>query len=43
MNTTIGDYLNRLARALIDPDYSDPDEWVIQGRLLFSQVQDRFD
>lgn len=41
MNTTIGNYLDRLARALIDPDYNDPDEWVIQGRLLFSKVQDR--
>ncbi|MCC6916135.1 nitric oxide reductase activation protein NorD [Nitrosomonas sp.] len=41
MNVTVGDYLNRLARALIDPDYEDPDEWVIQGRLLFANVQDR--
>lgn len=38
---TIGDYLNRLARALLDPDYQDPDEWIIEGRLLFAQAQDR--
>jgi nitric oxide reductase NorD protein len=43
MNTSVGDYLNRLARALLDPDYSDTDEWVVRGRLLFSQVQDRLD
>ncbi|HMU63321.1 MAG: nitric oxide reductase activation protein NorD [Nitrosomonas sp.] len=41
MATTIGDYLNRLARALLDPDYQDPDEWIIGGRLLFAQAQDR--
>jgi hypothetical protein len=41
LNTTIGDYLNRLAHALIDPGYRDTDEWVIQGRLLFYRVQDR--
>lgn len=38
---TIGDYLNRLARALLDPDYQDPDEWIIEGRSLFAQAQDR--
>lgn len=43
MDTTIGNYLNRLARALIDPDYVDPDAWVTQGRLLFAGVQDRLD
>ena len=41
MATTVGDYLNRLARALLDPDYQDPDEWIIEGRLLFAQAQDR--
>ena len=41
MATTIGDYLNRLARALLDPDYQDPDEWIVEGRLLFAQAQDR--
>ena len=39
--TTIGDYLNRLARALLDSDYQDSDEWIIEGRLLFAQAQDR--
>ena len=39
--TTIGNYLNRLARALLDPDYQDTDEWIIEGRLLFAQAQDR--
>lgn len=43
LNATIGDYLNRLAHALIDPSYRDTDEWVIQGRLLFYRVQDRLD
>lgn len=43
MNTSVGDYLNRLARALLDPDYSDTDAWVVRGHLLFSQVQDRLD
>lgn len=38
---TIGDYLNRLARALLDSDYQDPDEWIVEGRLLFVQAQDR--
>lgn len=38
---TIGDYLNRLARALLDPDYQDPDDWIIEGRSLFAQAQDR--
>lgn len=41
MATTVGDYLNRLARALLDPDYQDPDEWIIEGRLLFAQAQDQ--
>lgn len=41
MATTVGDYLNRLARALLDPDYQDTDEWIIEGRLLFAQAQDR--
>ncbi len=27
--------LPRLARALIDPDYEDPDDWVSKGRALF--------
>jgi len=41
MQESIGDYLNRLARALLDPDYHDSDEWVSQGRLLFAQAQEQ--
>lgn len=33
----------RLARALIDPDYADPDTWVGKGRALFKAVADRRD
>lgn len=43
MNVSMGDYLNRLARALLDPDYQDDDSWIAEGRLLFSQAQDRLD
>ncbi len=34
-NRTAGDYLNRLARALLDDNYADADPWVEQGRALF--------
>jgi hypothetical protein len=40
-DSTAGDYLNRLARALLDDNYSDTDEWIATGRLLFNQAQDR--
>jgi nitric oxide reductase NorD protein len=30
-----GDYLSRLARALLDEAYLDEDPWVVQGRALF--------
>ena len=43
MNASIGDYLNRLARALLDPGYQDDDVWVAEGRQLFAQAQDRLD
>jgi nitric oxide reductase NorD protein len=43
MNTTIGDYLNRLARALLDPAYDDKDDWIIKGRSLFTQAYDRLE
>ncbi len=33
-----GDYLNRLARALLDPDYQDDDPWIIDGRTRFAQA-----
>lgn len=38
---SIGDYLNRLARALLDETYVDDDPWINEGRLLFAQAQDR--
>ncbi|MFZ5484749.1 MAG: nitric oxide reductase activation protein NorD [Pseudomonadota bacterium] len=38
---SVGDYLNRLARALLDETYQDDDPWVAEGRLLFAQAQDR--
>jgi len=43
MNASIGDYLNRLARALLDPGYQDDDVWIAEGRRLFAQAQDRLD
>ncbi|MEO8332597.1 MAG: nitric oxide reductase activation protein NorD, partial [Gallionella sp.] len=38
---TIGDYLNRLARALLDSDYQDNDPWIAEGRALFAQATER--
>ncbi len=38
---TAGDYLNRLARALLDSDFIDDDPWIAQGRTLFAQASDR--
>ncbi len=38
-----GDYLNRLARALLDDSYQDNDPWIAQGRSLFKQAGDRID
>ncbi|MDH5480563.1 MAG: VWA domain-containing protein, partial [Nitrosomonas sp.] len=43
MNNSIGDYLNRLARALLDPNYQDDDQWIAEGRLLFAQAQDQLE
>ncbi|PSJ17781.1 nitric oxide reductase activation protein NorD [Nitrosomonas supralitoralis] len=40
MNVTMGDYLNRLARALLDPEYQDKDPWIVEGRELFRTAQD---
>jgi nitric oxide reductase NorD protein len=34
---TAGDYLNRLARALLDSDFKDDDPWIAKGRKLFAQ------
>ncbi len=39
-STSVGDYLNRLARALLDEDYEDDDAWVAQGRALFRSYDD---
>ncbi len=36
-----GDYLNRMARALLDSDFKDDDPWIAQGRTLFAQAADR--
>ncbi len=41
MNASVGDYLNRLARALLDPSYQDSDAWIAEGRMLFAQAQDK--
>ena len=38
---SMGDYLNRLARALLDETYQDDDPWIAEGRLLFAQAQDK--
>lgn len=38
---TVGDYLNRLARALLDSDFEDNDPWIAQGLTLFAQAADR--
>lgn len=43
MRASMGDYLNRLARALLDPEYSDEDEWIAEGRRLFKSAQDKLD
>lgn len=40
---TVGDYLNRLARALLDESYLDNDPWIAQGRVLFAGAQARLD
>jgi len=36
MNASVGDYLNRLARALLDDSYADSDPWIAEGRALFA-------
>lgn len=42
-NHTAGDYLNRLARALLDDSYQDNDPWIAQGRILFKQAAERLE
>jgi len=39
--STAGDFLNRLARALLDDSYSDDDPWITQGRTLFKMATER--
>ncbi len=36
MYNSVGDYLNRLARALLDDTYEDDDAWIAEGRALFA-------
>ncbi len=43
MQNSVGDYLNRLARALLDETYADDDAWIAEGRFLFANAQDRLD
>ncbi len=43
LNKTAGDYLNRLARALLDDSYVDPDPWIAEGRMLFANAADKLD
>ena len=40
-SNTAGDFLNRLARALLDSDFIDNDPWIAQGRTLFAQAAER--
>lgn len=41
--STAGDFLNRLARALLDDSYHDDDPWITQGRILFKTAAERLD
>jgi hypothetical protein len=41
MSANVGDYLNRLARALLDETYVDNDAWIAEGRALFAAAQDK--
>ncbi|MFP5467456.1 MAG: nitric oxide reductase activation protein NorD [Gammaproteobacteria bacterium] len=38
---TAGDWLNRLARALLDPTYEDAHPWIAQGRALLAEAMPR--
>jgi nitric oxide reductase activation protein len=40
---SMGDYLNRLARALLDEAYQDNDPWIVEGRTLFALAHDKLD
>ena len=39
MSGSMGDYLNRLARALLDDSYQDDDAWIVEARTLFALAQ----
>ena len=39
-NQSAGDYLDRLARALLDENYRDDDPWISRGRSLFMAAHD---
>jgi nitric oxide reductase NorD protein len=43
MDKTVGDLLNRLARALLDETYEDNDPWIAEGRRLFADAQSALD
>ncbi len=43
MNKSVGDYLDRLARTLLDDGYQDSDPWILEGRALFALAQDRLE
>jgi nitric oxide reductase activation protein len=43
MDKSMGDYLNRLARALLDDSYQDSDPWINEARALFTLAQDQLD
>lgn len=40
-HATAGDWLNRLARALLDPAYEDAHPWIAQGRALLADALPR--
>jgi hypothetical protein len=40
---TLGDYLNRIARALLDPSYDDPHPIIARARELFASEQHRLE
>jgi hypothetical protein len=40
-SATAGDWLNRLARALIDPTHADDHAWIAQGRVLLAEAMPR--
>jgi nitric oxide reductase NorD protein len=42
-SASVGDYLNRLARALLDETYEDGDAWIAEGRAAFAEAAGRLD